>query len=215
MKTILLLLTLLFELLPGGPVPVRVTFSPLTKAAYLQAKKSQMIIKPRVTFPLKKQRGRIVIPVASGSKVFTDIIITEAFINQGHSESEEAAYTYLGYLPDFKCHLIKAEFYETTQWFLITAQGKQLALWGEPVVSPDNHRIAATCRGIAYGGGQPNIIQLLALQNGVLRQAWFQEPKTWEPTDIVWLSNNTLLLSKLIDPDGSKERHAYSKMLVQ
>ena len=74
MKPLLpLLLTLLLKLLPAGPPAGRVTFSPLTKAAYLAAKKKAIVTKPKMTFPLKKVRGRIVIPTAKGNVVFKDV----------------------------------------------------------------------------------------------------------------------------------------------
>ena len=197
MKLLLLwLLPLLGYSLATGPVPVRVTFSPLTKAAYLAAKKTAVLTKPATTFPLKKVRGRIVIPTAKGTKVFRDVVIDEAATRKGHSENELTTYNYLGYLVNFKCHLVRVQYHETTQWLLVHASGRQLELWGEPVYSPDLRHIAAACMGIEYGGGQPNTLQLLELRDGVLRQVWEMESKTWEPYRIKWLSPTNLLLSK-------------------
>lgn len=197
MKLLLLLLLTPFPKLPAaGPPVVRVTFSPLTKAAYEQAKKAAIVTKPTLTFPLKKQKGRIVIPTTKGPKVFTDIVIDAAAVKKGHGEEESTEYTYHGYLVDFKCHLIQAQYYETAQWLLVDAAGRQIELWGEPVYAPDLRHIAATCMGIEYGGGQPNIIQLLEFRNGALQQVWKQEPKEWEPYRTAWTSNNTLILSK-------------------
>ena len=162
MKPVLLrLLALLLKLPAAGPPAVRVTLSPLTKAAYLAAAKGAMVTKPTLTFPLKKVRGQIVIPTAKGRKTFTDIIIDESAVKRGHGENELTTYTYLGYAVDFKFHLIRVEYYETTQWLLIDAFGKQTAMWGEPVFAPDKKHFVAICAGIEYGGGQPNRIQLL------------------------------------------------------
>ena len=130
-------------------------------------KKGCVETKLRVTFPLKKQRGRIIIPTVKGQKILVDVIVDEAFINQGHSEAEMTEYIYLRYLTAFQAHLIQVQFYETTQWLLIDASGRQIELWGEPVFAPDMKHIAASCMGIKYGGGQPDIIQLLELKNGV------------------------------------------------
>ena len=66
MKSILLVLTLLLGTGLNGAAPTRVTSSSTTKAAYLKAEKDQAVTKPRVTFSLKKQRGRIVIPTTTG-----------------------------------------------------------------------------------------------------------------------------------------------------
>ena len=190
------LLPLLSYYPAAGPPAVRVSFSPLTKAAYLAAVKAAVVTKPALAFPLQKARGRIVIPTSKGLKIFADVIINEAALKKGHGEDESTTYTYLGYLVDFKCHLIQVQYYETTQWLLIDASGRQIDLWGEPLFSPDQRHIVATCMGIEYGGGQPNILQLLELHNGVLQQVWKLEPKTWEPYRIKWLSPASLLLSK-------------------
>ena len=215
---IILLLALLCGTVVIGSAPVRVTLSPLTKAAYSQAEKSQITTKPRVTFPLKKQGSRIIIPTTKGSKVFKDVVITETFIKQGHSEDEATTYTYLGFLPDFKYHLLKVGFYETEAWLLVDSSGKSFELWGAPLFSPDMKRIAAICQGIEYGGGQPNIIQMLELQNGTLREIWTLRPKTWEPMILFWTSNNTLYLRKqLCEGDGYyyPKRFAYARLSVR
>ncbi|MDB5235846.1 MAG: hypothetical protein JWR44_2839 [Hymenobacter sp.] len=97
MKLLLLWLLPLLGYLPAaGPVPGRVTFSPMTKAAYLAAQKTAVSTKPQVTFPLKKAQGRIIIPTAKGQKTFADIVIDEAAIKKGHGEEEMETYTYLG-----------------------------------------------------------------------------------------------------------------------
>ena len=58
MKLLLLWLLPLLGYSPAtGPAPVHVTFSPLTKAAYLAAKKTVVSSKPVMTFPLKKSAG--------------------------------------------------------------------------------------------------------------------------------------------------------------
>ena len=108
------------------------------------------------------------------------------------------------------------QYYETTQWLLIDTSGQQLDLWGEPLFSPDLRHIAATCMGIEYGGGQPNILQLLELHNGVLRQVWELEPKTWEPYRIKWLSPTTLLLSKeMWTGQNPGSTFTYAKLTIQ
>jgi len=190
MKPLLLLfLALLLKLPATGPPGVRVTFSPLTKATYLQAKKTCVSTKPEVTFPLKETHGRIVIPSSKGPKVFQD---------EGRDEDDpdQVRYQYLGYLGHFHCHLLKVSYYESVEYWLIDAAGHQLVLGGEPHFAPDMQHIAVAHMGIEYDDGQPNGIQLLELHNGTLRKCWSIEPKTWEPYRICWTSANTLLLSK-------------------
>jgi hypothetical protein len=194
---------------------VRVTFSPLTEASYLQAKKNCVVTKPRVTFPLKKVHGRLVIPTAKGKRVFTDIVITEAAVERGHSEDENKVHTYLGYLPEFHCHLVRIQLYETTQWLLLSEAGQQSTLWGEPILAPDGRHLAASCMGIEYGGGQPNIIQLLGLEKGVLKDLWSVAPTQWEPSQLCWVANNALVVKKVMWTGKSRgNTFAYSKLII-
>lgn len=211
----LLLFALLLRIPATGPATVHVTFSPLTKAAYLVAKKSQVITKPKVTFPLKKQNRQLVIPTSKGPKVFTDIVIDDAAIKKDIGETESTIYDYLGYLPDFRCHLINVHYYETSAYLLIDAAGKQITLWGEPLFAPDMQHIVATCQGIEYSGGQPNSLQLLEMRNGALREVWSLKPQTWEPYRIGWASSNTLLLSKEMWTEKSQgTTYTYAKLTI-
>ena|GEM_PF-2397611 len=214
MKFLQLALTLLCIATSGGPS--RVTLISLSKAAYMQAAKQVIVTKPHITFPVRKKDGRLVIPTAKGSKVFKDVVIDAAAVRNGHSESELTTYNYLGYIAELKSHLIQVQYYEIAQWLLIDAQGRQMELWGAPVFSPDLKRIAAVCEGIEYGGGQPNIIQLLELQNGVLREVWKLEPENWEPTRIGWTSATTLVLSKEMWTEKSQgNTFTYAKLVIK
>ncbi|MGI4871327.1 MAG: hypothetical protein ACRYFX_09125 [Janthinobacterium lividum] len=184
----LLLLTLLGPASAPQPPAVQVAFAPLTKAAYLAAQKSCVTTRPRVTFPLKKQRGRIVIPTAKGKKVFADVV--------ARGECGNITYTYWGYWPTLRCHVVRVQQCGIVHWFLTTEAGQQLELQGELLeVAPDGQYIASACPNLSLGG-PPNNIQLLALQQDTLREVWHLEPKEWEPVAVCWLSPTTLLLRK-------------------
>jgi hypothetical protein len=205
---LLLLLTLLLKNPLSNPPTVLVTFSPLSKAAYLAAQKACVLTKPKITFPLKKVRGRFVIPTAKGTRVFQDKGV-------GTDNDGQEHFDYLGYLTDFKYHLVKISYYETTEYLLINKAGSQISLSGEPVFAPDMRQIAAICPGIEYSGGQPNIVELLKLQNGTLHRVWSLEPKTWEPYRICWASDAVLLLSRTMwtgNHPGST--FTYSKLTI-
>jgi hypothetical protein len=193
----LLLLPLLFGARPSAPPTVRVTFSPLTKAAYLQAKKGCIKTKPRVTFPLKKVRGRIVIPTAKGAKIFQDKGV-------GTDNDDQAQYEYLGYLPQFECHVVLAHLWERTLWVLIQKSSKQRELYDAPSYSPDLKTFIVISRGLEYSV-YPNSLRLFQFESGAWREVWSLEPKSWEPYQVDWLTSTTLLL---------KEKH-WSKDLAQ
>ena len=193
MKLLLLWLLPLLSYFPAaGPPAVRVTFSPLTKAAYLAAKKSAVSTKPAITFPLKKTRGRIVIPTTKGPKIFQD--------NDADEENSDwEKYTYLGYWPQFESHLILHNHYEWSNYILLSKSGPKEELFDLPRFSPDHTTFVAISGGIEYWAF-PNSIRLFRFEKGWWREVWKLEPSiepaTWEPNDICWLSNSTLLLKK-------------------
>ena len=212
MKPLLLvLLALLLKLPPAGPPAPRVTLSPLTKAAYLEARKGIVTTKPSMTFPLKKARGRIVIPTSKGPKVFQDKGV-------GTDDDDQAEYVYKGYLSQFGYHVIEAHLWERTQWFLLDKQGKQLEFYDAPAYSPDMRHFVVASSGIEYSV-YPNEVQVFQYDNGRWRQIWKLEPSvepaTWEPDEMQWLSNSTLLLKKKMwTGKNPGTTFTYSKLLV-
>jgi hypothetical protein len=213
MKLLLLwLLPLLLNLPAAEPPKVRVAFSPLTKAAYLAAKKAAVVTKPALTFPLKKVRGRIVIPMARGSVVFKDNAVDE-------ENPDWEKYTYQGYWAQFGYHLILHNHYEWSKYILLSKNGKQLALDDGPRFSPDLKSFVAISGGIEYWASD-NSIRLFQFRNGLWREAWKLEPSvdpaTWEPADICWLSNSTLLLKKRMwTGKNPGSTYTYAKLTIQ
>ena len=214
MKPLLLvLLALLLQLPAAGPPAVRVTFSPLTQAAYLAAAKAAVVTKPALTFPLKKVRDRIVIPTSRGAKVFQDKGV-------GTDNDDQVQFAYKGYSPQFKCHLLLGNYWEHTQSLLVPASGeKRLALYGEPVFSPDMQSFVSMASGIEYGV-YPNEIRLFRFERGRWRQVWKLEPAiepaTWEPDEMHWLSNSTLVLKKKMwTGKNPGTTYTYAKLTIQ
>lgn len=189
---LLLLLALLLKLPVAGPPSVRVTSSPLTKAAYLAVAKAAIVTKPVMTFPLKKVRGRIVIPTAKGPKVFQDKGV-------GTDNDDQVEFDYRGYAAGLKLHMVEGRYWEAFQCHLVGANGQEVALPGPPDYSPDMQWFVVASSGIEVSY-LPNSIQLYQLENGHWRQVWKLEPSvepmSWEPDEIHWLSTSTLLLRK-------------------
>ena len=206
------LLPLLGYFPTAGPPAVRVTFSPLTKAAYLAAAKAAVVTKPAITFPLKKVRGRIVIPTTKGPKVLQDKAV-------GTDDTEQAEYIYQGYLPQFGYHVVEAHLWERTQWILLDKQGRYLEFYEAPLFSPDLKSFVIASPGIEYTV-YPNEIQLFRFENGRWRQVWKLEPSvepmSWEPDKIRWLSNLTLLLKKKMwTGKNPGTTFTYAKLTIQ
>ena len=209
---LLLLLGLLAS--AAGPAPVvRITFSALTDAAYMATPRRKVAAKPRVTFPLSKQHGRIAIPTAKGPRIFRDVVVDA---QSEYSESQAITYKYLGYFPAQHCHLVHVSYYEIEKWVLLSDAGERVDLWGQPIFAPDGHYLAATCEGLEYGGGQPNLVQLVALRDGLLREVWRLRPKNWEPSDSYWISATSLIVEKQTWNEKSKdETYSYAKLTIQ
>ena len=214
MKPLLLvLLALLLQLPAAGPPAVRVTFSPLPDAAYAATMKSKVVTRPRVMFPLQKQRGRLVIPTAKGPRIFRDVVIDA---QSEYSEAQAVTNRYLGYFPAQHCHLVHVAYYETEKWVLLGDAGERVDLWGKPVFAPDGHHLAATCEGLEYGGGQPNLVQLVELNDTGLREVWRLRPKNWEPTDVVWVSASSLVVTRQMWTTRSDgDTYTYAKLTIQ
>ncbi|MFD2721748.1 hypothetical protein ACFST9_23735 [Hymenobacter monticola] len=209
---LLLLLTLLLKIPAAAPPAARVTFSPLTKAAYEQAKKTAIVTKPTLTFPVKKARGRIVIPTSKGPRIFQDKGV-------GTDNDDQAQYEYQGYAASLKMHLVDGRYWEGGEWLLVSDTGQQLALPSPPEYSPDTRSFVAFSAGIEVSF-MLNVIQLYRLENGRWRQVWKLEPSvepaTWEPAEIHWLSNSTLLLKKRMwTGKNSGNTFTYAKLSLQ
>ena len=209
MKPLLALLVLLSGLLGAGASPkVQVSFSPLTKTAYAAALKQQVRTRPQVTYPLKKQGGRISIPTTGGVKVFRDR-------GMGTDDLEQAQYDYAGYWPQFRRHVVVAHLWERTEWLLVADNGKQLQLYDTPLFGPGLQRFVVASGGIE-SGGYPNTIQLFQWKDGSFAKSWETVPTDWEPEQVTWTSANTLVVSKKMWTAASAgTAHEYVRLSIR
>jgi hypothetical protein len=203
----LLLLPLLFGAWPSAPPAVRVTFSPLTKTAYLQAEKSCVETNPLVTFPLKKVGERIIIPTAKGKRIFRD-----GWIEGEHDK--DTRYKYLGYWSALHWHLVEGYHYsEVYHLNALTQNGQWLKLEGFPELAPDTSQFVIAS-GALDGIGMPTI-QLFQLKKGIWQEKWRIEPKTWQVEQLKWLTTNILLLQEEHwNRDFSKSWYTYAQLTI-
>ncbi|GAB3227365.1 hypothetical protein GCM10027346_10640 [Hymenobacter seoulensis] len=198
----------------AAPKPATVTFTRITAATYAGARQKMRPVVPPVTFPVKSRNGQLIIPTTAGPQVFRDVIINEASLARGISEAESTIYTYRGYLTGFRRHVVEVGFYESSEWWLVSPEGRRLTLYGPPQYSPDQQCIAAVCPGIEYEGAQPNALQLFQLQDGVLRKVWEVQPEKWEPEELFWVSPQTLYLKRDETAGTDKRTLTYWKLTV-
>lgn len=191
-----------------------VRFTRVSAAAYAQARRQARPVQPVTTFPLRAQGRTLTIPTTAGPQVYRTLIVDAEAVAQGHSESEDTVYTYHGWLSRFQRHVVEVAFFETQQWWLIGPDGRRLTLYGEPIYGPDGQTIVAMCAGLEYSGGQPNIVQLLRLQEGKLRPFWQLQPADWEPEELFWSSPTTLYLKREDYPAGRQGPMSYWQLTV-
>lgn len=209
------LLALLLPLLPVPSAPASaVTFHQISAATYAQARRAARPEKVPTTFPVKALNGQLVIPTTAGPQTFRDVVIDEKSIAKGHGEEETTNYTYHGFLSGFRRHVVEVNFYETGEWWLISPEGRRLTLYGQPVYAPGQQRVAASCAALEYQAGQPNIVQLFQLQNGLLRHLWEIRPTSWEPQELFWTDANTLYLKRREFPNGQEKGQTYWRLTV-
>ncbi|WP_426490745.1 hypothetical protein [Hymenobacter sp. 102] len=209
------LLVLLLLFLPGLPAPAPVvTFHRISAATYAQARRAARPVKVPTTFPVKARNGQLVIPTTAGPQTFRDVVIDEKAIANGHGEAETTHYTYHGFLPGLQRHVVEVGFYETSEWWLISPEGRRLTLYGQPEYAPGLQRVAASSAALEYEGGQPNIVQLFQLQQGVLRPLWEVRPTRWEPQELFWTDANMLYLKRREFPQGQEGPISYWKLTV-
>jgi hypothetical protein len=216
MKLVFLLLLALFgEGSAPRPPAVHVTFSPITKAGYERAKKLARVTgetgtREKPTFPVKKQKHRLVIPTAAGNKVFRDKVFPE-------NEVDDVTYEYLGFFPKLQQHFINVQYYESSELLVLEPSGNLIKLMGAPAYSPNLERMAVASRGLVYEM-MPNGLQLAVRQQGKLKLVWELLPKTWEPVEIFWVTNSTIFLKQSQCKKGeayNPERFTYAKLLVK
>jgi hypothetical protein len=190
---------LAFALLVTTPLVAQaagVVFQQISVSEYQREQKAARPGATTITFPVWKKGRQLTIPTTKGPLVLQDILIGETEVEQGHVEDEYTLYTYRGYLTHFHRHLVEVGYYETTQWWLIADNGLRLTLWGKPCYAPDQSSIVTICAGLEYSGGQPNVVQLFQIKNGVLQKVWEMRPTTWEPKEIFWTSPTSLYMRR-------------------
>jgi len=173
---------------PAASPPFQLAF--LSQNAFAQAARTAPATRLRLEQPLRKAKGVVRIPVgASRYKRFVD----RKARADGTNEVEQVTYTYLGYLPDFKHHLLQAHYFESAEWLLVSDTGNTLRLWSEPLPSPDRTQLLTYNGSLDYEV-MPTGVQLFRVVGGRLRKQWEYPLTTWEPRRAFWVTNQRLCL---------------------
>ncbi len=167
----------------------------------------------------KKNKGIIKLPTEEKWHPF--VVFTDTLTNTDDTNVRQ--YHYFGQLKEIGFYIIEGNFWEHYDCYLIDkATGKKTTIWNIPTISPNNKFIA----DIAPSGldGDPIGLQIW---NVAKNENNLNEPPTaiekylelneqiWEPADLVWNSNNSLILkvSSIDNYNNEKIKNFYYLLL--
>ncbi|MDO7877141.1 hypothetical protein Q5H93_20515 [Hymenobacter sp. ASUV-10] len=215
MKNVLLLFVLSALLLgAAGPKPPPVSISRISAAVYAQAEKRAATGKKaaeKITHPVRKKNGCLVIPTATGNKVFRDKVIA-------NNEVGDVTYEYQGFSAALQQHCIQVQYYESSEWLIVEQNGNIIHLFSPPDYSPNRALILTGSQGLVYSM-MPNGMQLFRKTNGKMTLLWELRPATWEPAEFFWVSDALIYLKQeRCTPEGetySPRRFTYAQLVIK
>jgi hypothetical protein len=199
-------------LLPGGalaPPAARVTLTPLTRAAYERARQLASLAREARTFPVRKIQGKIRVTTAAGTKLFRDKV--------GREETDNVIYTYLGYVPRVRVHLVGKSYWEAEEALLnvvlvVRPDGRILQLPGEPHYSLSQRLAVVYWSFPNFDEGITATVQLLVPQATTAPVLWESTSEAWEPVAAFWESDSTVCLKRRYRHPA---RFTYARLLVR
>lgn len=122
----------------------------------------------------------------------------KAYMNDSKIESD--SYTEYHFISKFEkpnYYLLKVYYYEAFSYLLVNAiTGKETYICGEPAISPDLTKIAASCfdlqAGFVYNG-----IQVFNVGADSLTPLWSRELTKWGADKIAWMNSTDLVAEQL------------------
>lgn len=164
------------------------------------------------TILVTKIKGDLALDLANNSK----IVLKDSLANTDNTE--QVTYTYIGYFKDAGFYVIKAQFFETSEYLLINYKtGDKTKIWGKPKLSPNKEYIVASSNSLGYDI-MPNGIQMWSIKNSELKLEWEYKQEQWECDEILWANNDTIYFIKRI-PDfiskTSKEEKYYAALTMK
>ena len=156
-----------------------------------------------------RNEDELIIP-SLPQKVFKDYYIS--FENKG-------SYQYLGALPDHKIAFVMAQFYEMHQTLLIDlANGNEMKVWDDPVLSPGGHFILLTAREVY--DGEPNGVQVIPTKRHPgfgLYELFKIQQRMWYPEETSWADEYTIIIQgrKINDGFDVTDQPIYIKVMLR
>lgn len=168
------------------------SISDATAVDYLNAQKSYKSKLIQDTMEHKKINGTITFPTEKSFMKFTDIPV------KYEDDADRKEYKYLGQFKNPGLYLLRGNFWERQEYYLVDKKtGKQTIIGDIPLVSP-NEKFIANIRvneeGYNFYGVQLWLIENFSNPHNSISKYIELNQEIWKPADIVWESDNTLIL---------------------
>jgi|WetSurMetagenome_2_1015567.scaffolds.fasta_scaffold308669_1 hypothetical protein len=154
-------------------------------------------------------------------RIFADNIIVKvadsAIVFKSDTSYGESLvkYKYGCTFPEINLIQIHASYWEWSREFLINYKnGEKIILWGNPNISPNKKHIISSSADLV-ACEMPNGIQLFKIGDGKIENIFEKEITKWEPSEIKWESDTSILI-KIAIVDSEYQRHfTYRRMIIK
>jgi hypothetical protein len=114
------------------------------------------------------------------------------------------AYSYIEFVPQLRQHLVHVQYYEGGCFYLVDAKsGNKTEICGVPIVSAKARRFACYVADLETGSS----VEVWRIRATEFQREWVFEPTDWVPAGLVWLSDDSIRISKE-DFEGREVDHA-------
>lgn len=111
-------------------------------------------------------------------------------------DGSEIRFSFREHLDGIGYFLLHRQAYEGADYVLIHARsGRRFPLQALPVISPDRARLVTASAGLS-GGYAANAVQIWRVRTDGIQLEFELRPEDWEPSDAVWLDDQTIRLRK-------------------
>jgi hypothetical protein len=110
---------------------------------------------------------------------------------------------------------VKGIYYEWTVDYLVSLKnGKQIAMWDAPLLSPNRQYIMCASADLE-SGEMPNGLQLFKIQDGQIVKVFDKNIDKWEPYEIKWETDSTIVIKRAKLDNDYNQHYDYLRMKLR
>jgi hypothetical protein len=190
-------------------------FEPVSKDVYLSAQKTYVEKLIQDTTCFIKQNEQLKLPLYSRINEYR--IFQDNY--KGDEDENKCIFNYLGQFNQIDYYVVSVTYWEHYEVLLVDKlSGDHYVIWSVPKISPDNNLIATI---LPFGlEGEPVGIQVLYVNkfdDNHIQKIIEINQQLWNPIDIIWESNNSIILkvNKMTDYCKSGKEVDFSYMRLK